>query len=224
MTERIKLNKVSLREQKQKLGLYRRFLPALEARKQQFLLQLGVVRKDIQMRQEALTDLLKEIEPWSALIWDHEPLMRYFLEIEEVRSSVHNVADSRLFREADLLGAALQRLCHGIQFRDGPGSIARRNLAPGGAPDSERAGKNHFRRIPQDKPEDQSVRAAADPAVPGGASENRRVSAGSAGGRRRCGQDGQTFVQGYRTMVRNAIFPDCAEPEQRRSWSWRLQK
>ena len=103
MTERIKLNKVSLREQKQKLGLYRRFLPALEARKQQFLLQLGVVRKDIQMRQEALTDLLKEIEPWSALIWDHEPLMRYFLEIEEVRSSVHNVAGLKIPRFEKLI-------------------------------------------------------------------------------------------------------------------------
>ena len=103
MTERIKLNKVSLREQKQKLGLYRRFLPALEARKQQFLLQLGVVRKDIQMRQETLTELLKEIAQWSALIRDHEPLMRYFLEIEEVRSSVHNVAGLKIPRFEKLI-------------------------------------------------------------------------------------------------------------------------
>lgn len=96
MAERIKLNKVSLREQKQKLALYRRFLPALEARKQQFLLQLGLVRKDIQRRREALSALLTAMAQWSALVWDLEPLMRYFLKIEEVKFSLHNVAGLKI--------------------------------------------------------------------------------------------------------------------------------
>ncbi|MDD5101068.1 MAG: V-type ATP synthase subunit D [Syntrophales bacterium] len=96
MAERIKLNKVSLREQKQKLALYRRFLPALEARKQQFLLRLGVVRKDIQRRREALSALLTAMAQWSALVWDLEPLMRYFLAIEKVRFSLHNVAGLKI--------------------------------------------------------------------------------------------------------------------------------
>jgi vacuolar-type H+-ATPase subunit D/Vma8 len=92
MAERIKLNKVSLREQKQKLGLYQRFLPALEARKQQFLMQLGLVRRDIRRQEEALAALLAAIAPWSALFRDLESLMRYFLKIEEVRFSLRNVA------------------------------------------------------------------------------------------------------------------------------------
>jgi V/A-type H+-transporting ATPase subunit D len=96
MAERIKLNKVSLREQKQKLALYQRFLPALEARKQQFLMQLGHVRKDIRRQEEALAALLAEIAQWSALFWDLEGVMRYSLEIEEVRISLHNVAGLKI--------------------------------------------------------------------------------------------------------------------------------
>jgi V/A-type H+-transporting ATPase subunit D len=98
MAERIKLNKVSLREQKQKLALYQRFLPALEARKQQFLMQLGLVRKDIRRQEEVLAALLAAIAQWSALFRDLESLMRYFLKIEEVRFSLHNVAGLKIPR------------------------------------------------------------------------------------------------------------------------------
>jgi V/A-type H+-transporting ATPase subunit D len=103
MAERIKLNKVSLREQKQKLALYQRFLPALEARKQQFLMQLGLVRKDIRRQEEALAALLASISQWSSLLWDLEPLLRYFLKIEEVRISLHNVAGLNIPRFQEVI-------------------------------------------------------------------------------------------------------------------------
>ena len=101
MAERIKLNKVSLREQKQKLALYQRFLPALEARKQQFLMQLAIIRGEIRRQEEALADLLAEISRWSPLFRDMEGLMRYFLDVREIRSSLRNVAGLKipLFRE-----------------------------------------------------------------------------------------------------------------------------
>jgi V/A-type H+-transporting ATPase subunit D len=98
MAERIKLNKVSLREQKQKLALYRRFLPALEARKQQFLMQLGTVRREVRQQEEVLAALLAEMAQWSALFRDLEPLMRYFLEIQDVRFALHNVAGLKIPR------------------------------------------------------------------------------------------------------------------------------
>ncbi|MCE5262490.1 MAG: V-type ATP synthase subunit D [Deltaproteobacteria bacterium] len=98
MSERIKLNKVSLREQKQRLTLYQRFLPALEARKQQFLMQLGLVRKDIRQQEQALAGLLAEMAQWSALIRDVEPLLRYFIEIEDVRFAMRNVAGLKIPR------------------------------------------------------------------------------------------------------------------------------
>lgn len=92
MAERIKLNKVSLRTQKQKLALYQRFLPALEARKQQFLMHLVIVRKEIAEQEARMKDIMQEIATWSALLGDMGPLLKYFIEIREVKSAIRNVA------------------------------------------------------------------------------------------------------------------------------------
>jgi len=96
MAERIKLNKVSLREQKQKLALYQRFLPALEARKQQFLMQLAVVRKDIAEKEQDVEALAAQIIRWSPLIWDMERRLEPFLEFREILVSMHNVAGLKI--------------------------------------------------------------------------------------------------------------------------------
>ncbi len=111
MAERIKLNKVSLRTQKQKLAMYQRFLPALEARKQQFLMQLAIVRKEIEEQEARLQEALGEIREWAALYGDMGPLLRYFLEIEEVEKSIRNVA-----------GLNVPRF-EGVVFRDPPYSF-----------------------------------------------------------------------------------------------------
>jgi len=101
MAQRIKLNKVSLREQKQKMALYQRFLPALEARKQQFLMQLAVVRKDIREQEHALTQLMADIVLWAPLVRDMEGQLKPFIKIRQVRVSTHNVAGLKipLFQE-----------------------------------------------------------------------------------------------------------------------------
>ena len=101
MAVRIKLNKVSRREQKQKLVLYQRFLPALEARKQQFLMQLAVVRKDIRKEEDALAQLMADMALWAPLIRDMEGLLKSFLTIRQIRVALHNAAGLKipLFQE-----------------------------------------------------------------------------------------------------------------------------
>jgi V/A-type H+-transporting ATPase subunit D len=96
MAERIKLNKVSLREQKQKMALYQRFLPALEARKQQFLMQLGVVRKDIRKQENALAQLIADMALWAPLIRDMEGQLKPFIKIRQIRVAMHNVAGLKI--------------------------------------------------------------------------------------------------------------------------------
>lgn len=96
MAERIKLNKISLRDQKQKLALYKRFLPALEARKQQFLMQLAIIRREIRQQNRAQATMLEEIATWSALLRDMEGLLRYHLTIRQVRLGRRNVAGIRI--------------------------------------------------------------------------------------------------------------------------------
>ncbi|HOS97332.1 MAG TPA: V-type ATP synthase subunit D [Deltaproteobacteria bacterium] len=108
MAERIKLNKISLREQKQKLAMYRRFLPALEARKQQLLAQLADVRARIAEQEARLQGIMREISTWGALLADMGPLVRYFIEIREIRSSFRNVA-----------GLQVPQF-HGVAFSDQP--------------------------------------------------------------------------------------------------------
>lgn len=111
MAERIKLNKVSLRVQKQKLGMYQRFLPALEARKQQFLMHLALVRKEIATQEARMQEILREIGVWSSLYGDMGPLLRYFIEIKEVKTSIRNVAGLKAPQ------------FHGVVFSDPPYSF-----------------------------------------------------------------------------------------------------
>ncbi|HAD80953.1 MAG: hypothetical protein A2509_01915 [Candidatus Edwardsbacteria bacterium RIFOXYD12_FULL_50_11] len=92
MPENIKLNKVSLREQKQKLGMYQRFLPALEARKQLFLLQQAQVRRAIREKSLQLEASLEKAGAFSSLFREMEGLLGPFLEIEQLKSSVKNFA------------------------------------------------------------------------------------------------------------------------------------
>jgi V/A-type H+-transporting ATPase subunit D len=117
MAERIKLNKVSLRTQKQKLAMYQRFLPALEARKQQFLMHLAIVRKQIAEQEARMQDVLQEIRTWSALYGDMGPLLRYFIEIKEIKSSIRNVAGLKVPQ------------FHGVEFNDPPYSYFATSLS-----------------------------------------------------------------------------------------------
>ena len=68
MAERIRLNKVSLREQKQRVAMYERFLPALEARKQQLVMQLALVRRNIRDQRDLMEKMLEEISSWAPSI------------------------------------------------------------------------------------------------------------------------------------------------------------
>jgi V/A-type H+-transporting ATPase subunit D len=92
MAERIKLNKVFLREQKQKLAMYERFLPALDARKQQFVMKLTIVRQEMRDQQSALDRMVQEISSWSPLYWDMKDILPFFISIQEVSFRLKNVA------------------------------------------------------------------------------------------------------------------------------------
>ncbi len=92
MAERIRLNKVSLREQKQKMTMYERFLPALEARKQQLIMRLVVIRTNIREHRELLEIMLEEIRSWASLYWDMEQILRFYITIREIRCASRNIA------------------------------------------------------------------------------------------------------------------------------------
>jgi V/A-type H+-transporting ATPase subunit D len=111
MAERIKLNKISLREQKQKLAMFQRFLPSLEARKQQLLMQLAEVRDNIKKKQADIDNLIKDISNWSQLYWDMEKEIAYFIKVKQVQTKVRNIAGLKVPQ------------FNGVIFEDAPYSV-----------------------------------------------------------------------------------------------------
>jgi V/A-type H+-transporting ATPase subunit D len=133
MAERIRFNKVSLREQKQKMALYERFLPALEARKQQLVMQLAVIRHNIRDRRESMEKMVEEIHSWASLYWDMEQLLRFHIAIREIKFASRNVAGLKirefidvvfdepgysLFRTAYTFDVVLKRTREAISLRE----------------------------------------------------------------------------------------------------------
>ena len=96
MAERIRLNKISLREQKQKMALYGRFLPALEARKQQLVIKLAVIRQNIREQREIMENMEKEMDSWASLYWDMENVLCFYIAIREIRFASRNIAGLRV--------------------------------------------------------------------------------------------------------------------------------
>jgi len=96
MAERIRLNKVSLREQKQKMAMYERFLPALEARKQQLIMQLAMIRTNIRTQRERMEIMLDEIRSWASLYWDIQHVLRFYIAIREIRWVSRNIAGLKI--------------------------------------------------------------------------------------------------------------------------------
>ena len=96
MAERIRLNKVSLREQKQKMAMYERFLPALDARKQQLIMQLTVIRANIRDQRELMEAMVEEIRSWASLYWDIEGILRFYIAVREIRCASRNIAGLKI--------------------------------------------------------------------------------------------------------------------------------
>lgn len=96
MAVRIRLNKVSLREQKQKMAMYERFLPALEARKQQLIMQLAMIRANILKERELMEAMLEEMSSWASIYWDVERVLRFYVVIREIRCASRNIAGLKM--------------------------------------------------------------------------------------------------------------------------------
>lgn len=92
MAEKIKLNKNTLREQKQMLSLFLEFLPTLELRKQQLQTELRKLDKVIRDKEEALRGLLEGASPWSPLLAKTLPWVKPLVALQDVETHVGNVA------------------------------------------------------------------------------------------------------------------------------------
>ncbi|MGM0595437.1 MAG: V-type ATP synthase subunit D [Myxococcota bacterium] len=92
MSEQVKLNKNSLREQTQSLKLYQEFLPTLELRKQQLQTEVRDVKKEIQEARREKQTLLEDVSSWKGKIATLSNEIKDLISIDEVKSSLVNIA------------------------------------------------------------------------------------------------------------------------------------
>jgi len=103
MEERIRLNKVFLREQKQKKAMYGRFLPVLEAKKQQLLMRLSIVRTEINAQNLLMGEVMAEIASFGPVYRMMEEILRYHISIKEVRFFHRNIAGLKMREFRDVV-------------------------------------------------------------------------------------------------------------------------
>jgi V/A-type H+-transporting ATPase subunit D len=92
MSEKIKLNKNSLREQVQSLKLYLEFLPTLELRKQQLQTEVRKARAVIDAARSEFSQYIADAGSWKGLLSSLMPKVKDLLSIEEVSTKMINVA------------------------------------------------------------------------------------------------------------------------------------
>ncbi len=92
MAEKVKLNKNSLREQKQALGLYQEFLPTLELRKQQLQTEVRALRKVVTEKRAAITKRLEQAATWAPVLAADMERVRPLVSVQDVVTVRGNVA------------------------------------------------------------------------------------------------------------------------------------
>ncbi len=96
MAEKLRLNKVTLREERQKLGLYGEFLPTLELRKLQLLTEIRRLTKTVTEKEAALQALLRASAAWSPMLKKHLPWLAPLVVLEKVEVRAGNVAGTKV--------------------------------------------------------------------------------------------------------------------------------
>ncbi len=87
---KVKYTKNALREQRDALARFRRFLPTLKLKKEQLQGEVRRLALELQEKREALRLLEDEISAWLGVVMDEFPLARY-AEVAALETRLHNV-------------------------------------------------------------------------------------------------------------------------------------
>jgi V/A-type H+-transporting ATPase subunit D len=96
VAEKLKLNQVTLREQRQLLALYGEFLPTLELRKLQLLNEIRRLAKTQSEKEAALQALIEGAASWSPMLAKVLPRLTPLVALEKVEVRSGNVAGTRV--------------------------------------------------------------------------------------------------------------------------------
>ncbi len=98
---KIKLTKNELKAQKDALKRFRRYLPTLELKKKQLLMEIQRIQKEIEELQQEIEQVMRQIDQWVDLFADESVDLSAMVNIEELRTSTGNIAgiDIPIFEE-----------------------------------------------------------------------------------------------------------------------------
>ena len=103
---KIKLTKNELKAQKDALKRFRRYLPTLELKKKQLLVEIQRIQKEIEELQHENERMAKQVDQWVDLYGDETVNLAEYIRIKELLTGVGNIAgidipvfDDLLFEE-----------------------------------------------------------------------------------------------------------------------------
>jgi len=96
VAEKIKLNKNTLREQRDALKLFQEFLPTLELRKQQLQAEVRTLKLKIAEEQKKLDAVLQGAATWAGILGSMSELAQTLVKIDEVQVESGNIAGVRI--------------------------------------------------------------------------------------------------------------------------------
>ena len=91
-TEKLKYDKTALKEQRDGLAKYRKFLPILQLKKMQLQVVIRQLEPVINKKMAELSAIAEGSRPWSRLLTDPQVDIGDFLRVEEVRTETDNIA------------------------------------------------------------------------------------------------------------------------------------
>jgi len=91
MAEKVRKTKTELKDQKEALQRYQRFLPTLKLKKAQLISELKTIDNKIEKLEEEIEKALQDIERWVAVYGEDIDLDELF-EVEEIITSEDNIA------------------------------------------------------------------------------------------------------------------------------------
>lgn len=91
MAAKIALNKTALKSSRDKLGMYQRYLPSLDLKRQQLMLELQSARQQIDAYQQQMQQALQQAEEWIGLLANTDLRVHGLVKVVEVVQSEQNL-------------------------------------------------------------------------------------------------------------------------------------
>ena len=108
--EKVKYNKTALKSQRDGLAKYEKFLPILQLKKMQLQLVLRQLEPKIEAKVQELSEAAEGIRPWSQLLSDPGVDIKDFLQVQEVRVEMDNIAGVEVREKIDLVRLHIHRI------------------------------------------------------------------------------------------------------------------